>query len=314
LDVSFLGSSDNVIPTSVIEAHLTQNVIDVVKDANWDLWDPFVKDTWIWKDPIPGHRYVIGIDASSGSADDRTAIEVIDIDAIDANTGTPYFDQVLEYYGKRTGDEIGEIVYNYATMYNNALVVVECIGGYGDAIILTLMAKKYKNIYYDDPGLKTYTVEKAYSKYNIRMGDKLPGFRTNAVRVQMVGNFVSMLKDNAFRVRSTRVISEMDTWVWKNGRPDHMDGCHDDSLTCLSMALFVIQFYVIKSDKDKSKSHAILRSFRVNNKTQITAPNQPYVNKNDNTQFNVLPFYSSSKLNKNKQLQSILMLTGYLKK
>jgi hypothetical protein len=314
LDVSFLGSSDNVIPTSVIEAHLTQNVIDVVKDANWDLWDPFVKDTWIWKDPIPGHRYVIGIDASSGSADDRTAIEVIDIDAIDENTGTPYFDQVLEYYGKRTGDEIGEIVYNYATMYNNALVVVECIGGYGDAIILTLMAKKYKNIYYDDPGLKTYTVEKAYSKYNIRMGDKLPGFRTNAVRVQMIGNFVSMLKDNAFRVRSTRVISEMDTWVWKNGRPDHMDGCHDDSLTCLSMALFVIQFYVIKSDKDKSKSHAILRSFRVNNKTQITAPNQPYVNKNDNTQFNVLPFYSSSKLNKNKQLQSILMLTGYLKK
>lgn len=315
LDVSFLGSSDNVIPVSVIEAHLQQNVVDVVKIDGWDLWDPFVKETWIWKDPIPGHRYVCCIDASSGSAEDRTAIEVIDIDAVDEQTGTPYFDQVLEYYGKRTGDEIGEMVYNYATAYNNALVVVECIGGYGDAIILTLMAKKYKNIYYDDPGLKTYTVEKAYSTFNIKVGDKLPGFRTNAVRVQMIGNFVSMLKDNAFRVRSTRVITEMDTWIWKSGRPDHMDGCHDDSLTCLAMGLFVIQFYVIKSDRDKSKSHVMLRSFRVNNagresSRQDITYNEPISNTRP------MPFYGgeSNERRRQKQMAAMLMLAGFKKR
>lgn len=320
LDVSFLGSSDNVIPVSVIEAHLKQNVVDIAKDKNWDLIDPFVKETWIWKDPIPGHRYVLAVDASSGSSEDRTAIEVIDIDAIDEKTGTPYFDQVLEYYGKRTGDEIGELVYEYATAYNNALVIVECIGGYGDAIILTLMAKRYKNIYYDDPGLKTYTVEKAYSTFNIKDGDKLPGFRTNAVRVQMIGNFVSMLKENTFRVRSTRVIAEMDTWIWKNGRPDHMDGCHDDSLTCLSMALFVIQFYVIKNDKEKSKSHAILKSFRINNlgrdtthKSNLT--DEPISNINININVN-MPFYSSQSMEKKRQQQltAMLLLTGFKKR
>lgn len=315
LDVSFLGSSDNVIPVSVIEAHLQQNVVDVVKIDGWDLWDPFVKETWIWKDPIPGHRYVIGIDASSGSAEDRTAIEVIDIDAIDEQTGTPYFDQVLEYYGKKTGDEIGEMVYNYAIAYNNALVVVECIGGYGDAIILTLMAKKYKNIYYDDPGLKTYTVEKAYSTFNIRVGDKLPGFRTNAVRVQMIGNFVSMLKDNAFRVRSTRVITEMDTWIWKSGRPDHMDGCHDDSLTCLAMALFVIQFYVIKSDKDKSRSHVMLRSFRVNNASR-DASRQDIVYNEPISKTKPMPFYGGGRndIHRQKQMAAMLMLAGFKKR
>lgn len=312
LDVSFLGSSDNVIPVSVIEAHLNQNVIDVVKQDDWDLWDPFVKETWIWKDPIPGHRYVCSIDASSGSSEDRTAIEIIDIDAIDENTGTPYFDQVLEYYGKRTGDEIGEMVYNYATAYNNALVIVECIGGYGDAIILTLMSKRYKNIYFDDPGLKTYTVEKAYSTFNIKPGDKLPGFRTNAVRVQMIGNFVSMLKDNAFRVRSTRVISEMDTWIWKNGRPDHMDGCHDDSLTCLAMALFVIQFYVIKNDKEKSRSHVMLHSFRVNNlgkehSRQDMSYDEPI------SKSKPMPFYGggSNEARRKKQMSAMLMLSGF---
>ena len=124
LDVSFLGSSDNVIPVNVIEHHMKSNVVDVTKIDGWDLWDPFVNETWIWKDPIPGHRYVCCVDASSGAADDRTAIEMIDIDAVDEETGRPYFDQVLEYYGKRTGDDIGEMVYEYATAYNNALVVV----------------------------------------------------------------------------------------------------------------------------------------------------------------------------------------------
>jgi len=315
LDVSFLGSSDNVIPVNVIEAHLRQNVIDITKLENWDLWDPFVKETWIWKDPIPGHRYVLGVDASSGSAEDRTAIEIIDIDAIDEETGMPYFDQVLEYYGKRTGDEIGEMVYNYATAFNNALVVVECIGGYGDAIILTLMAKRYKNIYYDDPGLKTYTVEKAYSTFNLKPGDKLPGFRTNAVRVQMIGNFVAMLKENAFRVRSTRVITEMDTWIWKNGRPDHMEGCHDDSLTCLAMTLFVIQFYVIKSDKDKALSKQILKSFRVNN---LGKDNKP-IAMEDNTPISntrPMPFYTRGNMERQRQKQMVamLMLAGFRKK
>jgi hypothetical protein len=315
LDVSFLGSSDNVIPVNVIEAHLRQNVIDITKLENWDLWDPFVKETWIWKDPIPGHRYVLGVDASSGSAEDRTAIEIIDIDAIDEETGMPYFDQVLEYYGKRTGDEIGEMVYNYATAFNNALVVVECIGGYGDAIILTLMAKRYKNIYYDDPGLKTYTVEKAYSTFNLKPGDKLPGFRTNAVRVQMIGNFVAMLKENAFRVRSTRVITEMDTWIWKNGRPDHMEGCHDDSLTCLAMTLFVIQFYVIKSDKDKALSKQILKSFRVNN---LGKDNKP-IAMEDNTPISntrPIPFYTRGNIERQRQKQMVamLMLAGFRKK
>lgn len=314
LDVSFLGSSDNVIPTETIEAHLLQNVVRIEEDENWELKDPFVKETRIWKDPIPGHRYVCCTDASSGSADDRTAVEMIDIDAVDEN-GKPYFDQVLEYYGKRTGDEMGEIIYNYATAYNNALVVVECIGGYGDAIILTLMAKKYKNLYYDVPELKTYTVQKAYSKFGIKEGDKLPGFRTSSVRVQMIGNFVAMLKDNAFRVRSTRVITEMETWVFKNGRPDHMDGCHDDSLTCIAMGLFVIQFYVIKNDKDKSLSRTMLVSFRVNkpsneHKSEAIHNNEPI------SKPKKMPFYTSTSIEKRRerQLMATMMLSGFRKK
>lgn len=261
LEVSFLGSSDNVIPVETIEFHRTHNVIEL--DDDWKLKDPFIRETWIWKDPIPGHRYICGVDPSSGSAEDNTAIEIIDIDALDEE-GLPYFEQVLEYYGKMTGDEIGEIVYEYATSYNNALLVVEDIGGWGQATILTLLAKKYPNIYYDDPAIKTPTIEKKYKDYNIDINSKLPGFHTNSVRTQMIGNLVTNLKNNALRIHSSRVITEMNTWVWKNGRADHMKGAHDDALMCLSMSMFVIEFSILKNALTREKNVAMIKSWAVN--------------------------------------------------
>ena len=309
LNVSFLGSSDNVVSGDIIEAQLTQNVIEITEA--WPLRDVFVKETWIWEDPIPNHRYICAVDPSSGSGEDRTAIEIIDVDAIDEN-GKPYFNQVLEYYGKMTGDEIGEMVGKYASIYNNALVVVECIGGYGDATVLSLMSQKYPNIYYDDPGLKTYTIQKAYSKFGISQNEKLPGFRTNNMRIQMISNFVSMIKDNSFRIRSNRVINELETWVFKNGRPDHMDGSHDDSLTCLSMGLFVMTYSMLKTEKQKQKDSYIVKSWFVNNQNYVDnkLKNIDVSQQNKFTK-NFNPFTMTDKKQQERQMKACMMLMGF---
>ena len=309
LNVSFLGSSDNVVPVDVIEAHLNQNVIILTED--WELKDPYVKETWIWKDPVPGHRYICSCDSSSGSGEDRTAIEIFDVDGTDEN-GYPCIDQVLEYYGKKTGDEIGGMIYQYASAYNTALVVIEDIGGYGSAAILTLLSMRYPNLYYDDPSLKTYTVQRKYADYNVNTKDKLPGFHTNNVRFQMISNFVSMLKDNSFRIRSIRVINELETWIFKNGRPDHMDGCHDDSLTCISMGLFVMQFSMLKNENNKKKDQTIIRSWYVNN-----AKNRDINSYNINNNVNIsnekkMPMYCSRQFERDRQnrFNAMLMLGG----
>ena len=181
LNVSFLGSSDNVVPVDTIEAQRDQNNVEITED--WPYCDPLVKETWIWKPPIEGHRYILGCDNSSGSAEDFTAIQILDLDAIDETTGTPYIDQVLEYNGKITGEIAASIINQYAHTYNDALVVVEDIGGYGSATILSLLAMKYPNMYYDDPGLKTPTILKKYVDYKINKDDKLPVFHTSNVRV-----------------------------------------------------------------------------------------------------------------------------------
>lgn len=313
LDISFLGSSDTVVPVEVIEKHSQENVIEITDD--WNLRDNLVKETWIWKDPIPGHRYIISCDPSSGSGSDYSAIQVIDVDAVDEN-GVPFFEQVLEYNGKLNGSEVGQLVYRYGTVYNDALAVVEAIGGYGDAIILTLQELGYPNLYYDDTNLKNYTNDTIKTKKNnIDTKQQLPGFRTNALRLQMISNFIELLKNNSFRVRSTRVISELGTWIFKNGRPDHMDGMNDDLLTCLAMGLFVMQFYMIKNDKIRTKDKIMVGSWAINNYTNTNYNTKQEtktiqnISEGSKKMFN--PFIDRYKQNEKKHMNGCMMLGGY---
>lgn len=313
LDISFLGSSDTVVPVEVIEKHSQENVIEITDD--WNLRDNLVKETWIWKDPIPGHRYIISCDPSSGSGGDYSAIQVIDVDAVDENN-IPFFEQVLEYNGKLNGSEVGQLVYRYGTVYNNALAVVEAIGGYGDSIILTLQELGYPNLYYDDTNLKNYTNDTIKAKKNsIDNKQQLPGFRTNALRLQMISNFIELLKNNSFRVRSTRVISELGTWIFKNGRPDHMDGMNDDLLTCLAMGLFVMQFYMIKNDKIRTKDKIMVGSWAINNysntnyNTKQETKTIQNISEGSEKMFN--PFIDRYKQNEKKHMKGCMMLGGY---
>lgn len=314
LNVSFLGSSDNVVPVETIEMQLTQNVREITED--WNLRDIMVEETWIWKDPIPGHRYICACDPSSGAGNDFTAIQIIDVDAEDDN-GAPCFEQVLEYNGKLNGSEVGQLLDRYGRIYDDALVVVEAIGGYGDSVALTLLELGYPNLYYDDPSLKNYTNENLSKTKNFgkEQERQLPGFRTSSLRLQMISNFVELIKENAFKIRSIRTINELETWVFKNGRPDHQDGAHDDLLTCLAMGLFVMQFYMLRRDKSKSKDAAMLKSWYVNSGSRINSNTrnlQDNVNISSQRKYN-LPFYStrSAENRKKSRFMAMLMLGGY---
>ena len=89
LDVSFLGSASNVVAPEYIEMQSKLNVREPI------LVDNIVEDTWIWKEPIPGHRYLCAVDNSRGDSNDRTAIEILDMDGVDED-GTPRYWNITE--------------------------------------------------------------------------------------------------------------------------------------------------------------------------------------------------------------------------
>lgn len=300
LDVSFMGSANNVVGPEFIEMQQTLNVREPLDTMS----DSLSPETWFWKPPYENHRYICSIDPSRGDAGDRTAIEMIDMDGRDEN-GMPIVEQVMEYLGKRTGDEIGQMAYNYAKMYNEAYIIVDSTGGVGDACLLTLIQLGYKNIYYEDSSQKTYTIQYASKPLFNNYQDKLPGFHFQGNRFPVLSNFAGMVKNNEFKIRSIRVINELETWIFKGdtGRMDHMSGAHDDSITCLAMALFVMQFSLNKLQSAKNKDAAILGAYMVGGSINTRKDRSSYNMIPDNK----LPFYNNKTLNKSSSIQGNFM-------
>jgi hypothetical protein len=251
LDVSFVGSAGTVVDSDIIEFHKHKNAREPIYT------DKFFKEAWIFKEPIEGHRYLMPCDVSTGSGEDSSVIHAIDIDAVDEK-GMPCIEQVFEYQGKVQGDILGELIDKYGRYYGNALVIVDCVGSSGDAAVLKLQSLQYPNLYFDDQSLKNVTVERSFNSKT--ENNNTPGFRLSSVRLQMIMNLEKTLRFNEVRIRSKRFISELETWIWKNGRPDHQSGFHDDTLTSMAMGLYVLQFSFKKLEAVKEKNKAILNS------------------------------------------------------
>ena len=252
LECSFLGSGNTAIKSEIIEMQRNKNVISEFKT------DPLYEQMRIWKYPIPDHRYILTADLSRGDAGDNSAIEILDLDAVDEITGENYIEQVAEFEGKMTGDLVADLAYKYGLIYNEALVISDNTNGYGEVVSLSLVNRKYPNIYYGINVNKDYLKEDNKKEIATPQEEKIPGMHIKGQRTFMISKFIEMLSNNSLRIRSVRTIAEMETWIIKNGRVDHASGCHDDTLIALSMGVYIFDTHIIKGETQKNKRKAIL--------------------------------------------------------
>lgn len=293
LDVSFVGSSDNVVAPEYIEMHERLNVREPLEEMN----DPLVSETWFWKPPIEGHRYMCACDVSRGSSSDFSAIEIIDMDGVDED-GRPIVEQVCEYYGRHLGDDLGDILFNYATLYNNAFTAIDCTNGLGDVPMFTMLHKGYKNLYYDDPQLRKYTATFSQTAFDSSHDGVMPGFHMQGNRFPVFGGFANAVRNNEIKIRSIRVINELNTWIFKgeSKKIDHMEGSHDDAICALGMALFIMKYSYQKLETQKSLDKAILNAYMIG-KAKPNVTSDKSVNKVMNPN-NGIPFYNSKTISK----------------
>tara|TARA_R110002050_G_scaffold79261_11_gene169398 strand:- start:5394 stop:7184 length:1791 start_codon:yes stop_codon:yes gene_type:complete len=256
LDVSFLGSGGNVIADEDIVFHEKNNV----KEPMWI--DGREKEFWIWKQPEQGHEYIMGVDVARGDGKDSSTIVVIDFTTME---------QVMEFKGKCPPDKLGEIANKYGVLYN-ALMVVDVTGGMGVATVLKLIELGYPNLYYDEPKGKILNSKKAQLEFHNK-NNKTPGFHANGVRITMISHLEFMIRTNGIKIRSSRMTGEMKTFVYKNGRPDHAEGFHDDLLMALAMPLWVLEHSFKKLQKVNNQTKAILSSWKVGTTSRDTSDN-----------------------------------------
>lgn len=248
LECNFLGSGDNVFDSDLLQK-ISKNY----------LIEPSAKlmggSLWIFKEPVNGHKYVMGIDVSRGDSEDFSCIQIIDFDERE---------QVLEYIGKVPPDVVAEIAYKWGNMYS-AFCVVDLTGGMGVATARKLQEMTYMGGLYVD---NVDTTNKW--KYDPKINDKIPGINFNSKRVQIIASLEESLRHD-FKIYSKRLYNEMNTYIYMNGRPDHQKGHHDDCIMAISMAIFVAEKSFQSLTKVISHTKAMINSWST------------YVNENKNS-------------------------------
>lgn len=177
---------------------------------------------WFWKLPEKDSRYIIGMDVAKGTADDSTAIHVLDIDTKE---------QCAEYLGRISTKEAGKLVNELGRYYNNAYILVEC-NSIGEAV--------FNDLYYN------YNYENMYKMKKINKHDKTmvwTGWMTTTKTRELVTDcFIDYMSDDDFFSdffpHSQRLVDQMKTWVWSGGRPDHTEGSHDDGIMAMAILLY----------------------------------------------------------------------------
>jgi hypothetical protein len=252
LECDFLGSGDSVIPSETMEK-IAKTMVKVPNEK-------YMQGTlWQWKEPLEGHRYIMGVDVSRGDSDDFSAINIIDFDDRE---------QVLEYIGKIPPDDLASIAYKWGVLYN-AFIVIDITGGMGVATSRKLQEMNYKDLYID--GVNT----KNMWEYNHKALEKIPGINFNNKRTQIVACFEEQLRHD-FIIRSHRLLNELNTFVYINGKPNHMKGAHDDGIMSMAIAMYVgdISFTQLKRNEQQNK--AMLESWVMSERTYEAPQNSVY--------------------------------------
>ena len=219
---NFIVSDDQVFSEDILEkVQLSINSHQLILEN--ELNGVSVKGMNVWNLPVPKHRYIIGVDVSRGTGNDFSSIQVMDVEN---------YEQVAEYKGKTSTKMLGRLVKKVAKYYNQAYVAIEC-NGIGEAV--------FNEVYYHD----TEPYDNVYKQKRTKNGKTImTGWDTNVKTRQLMTNqlidwFTVEELFESMKIKSVRLYQELTTWVWVNGRVDHAEGSHDDTIIAWGLCIYL---------------------------------------------------------------------------
>jgi hypothetical protein len=226
-DCDFIATGDNVIDLSIIEWYKKSKKQEPVDIRGVD------RGLWVWQFPDYTHSYIVCADVARGDGADFSAAHVIDI-------SLPTPTQVAEYKGNLGTKDFGNFLVGLSTEYNNALLIVER-ENVGWSTLQACIDREYKNLFYSSSDLKYVDVQRQLSNNYYSEEKKLvPGFSTNIkTRPLVIAHLEQFFRDKSIDIFSTRTLAELETFIWKNGKAQAMDGYNDDLTMALGIGLWV---------------------------------------------------------------------------
>lgn len=224
-DCNFETSGDSVIDLSTIEFYKTTFKSDPVEHRYVD------RSLWLWKYPDYTQQYIVSADTSRGDSNDFSACHVINVATLE---------QCAEYKGLLSPKEYGNLLVNIATEYNNAIIVPER-ENVGFATIQSIIDRNYPNLFYSSADLKYVDVHRQLTNRVYSEDQKMvPGISTNSkTRPLIIAHLEQYFRERTVKICSTRTLNELETFIWKNGKAQAMDGYNDDLIMALGIGLWV---------------------------------------------------------------------------
>lgn len=244
LKTVFTGSGDNVVK----DEYLMKQEVNCCLPINTGFFD---NNLHIFEEPQDGAVYVLGSDVSRGNADDSSSIEIWNM-----TTG----EQAAEWVGKVPPDVLGTMIDEIGRKYN-AYAVIDITGGLGGTTVTKLLELKYPHLHYSDSAKSTDILKKTMQIKSD--ADKIPGFIIGGNRTNMIACVEHAIRNNEIKIKSKRLINEFKTFVYINGRADHMRGYHDDLIMALAMILYAYQYSFKEAKKFKDQTKKMLEAITV---------------------------------------------------
>ena len=224
-DCDFVSSGDTVIDPQLLQFYKESFVQEPMEKTGFD------GNLWKWEYPNYNKSYMVVADVARGDSTDYSACHVIDIENAS---------QVAEYKGKLDTKDFGNFLVSLSTDYNNALLVIEN-ANIGWAVIQQVIDRGYGNLFYMSKDLKYVDVEnQLHNKYNREERGMVAGFSTTSkTRPLIISKLDDYFRDKSVTVRSSRLIDELFTFIWKGNRAEAMTGYNDDLTMSFSIGLWV---------------------------------------------------------------------------
>ena len=224
-DCDFVSSGDTVIDPELLMFYKESYCQDPLEKTGFD------GNLWRWEYPKAGSSYMVIADVARGDGSDYSAAHVMDI-----TTCT----QVAEYKGKVDTKDFGNFLVELSTQYNDALLIIEN-ANIGWATIQQVIDRQYKNLFYMSKDLKYVDVENQMrNKYRADERQMVAGFSTTSkTRPLIVSKLDEYFREKSVIIRSNRLIDELFTFIFMNGRAEAMKGYNDDLVMAFCIGLWV---------------------------------------------------------------------------
>jgi hypothetical protein len=246
-ECSFNFSGNTIVDGTILE-EAKQNISKPIRRMGVD------GNFWIWKEPEPGKRYLLAADVARGDSEDCSAFHIFDTDSME---------QVAEYCGKLTPEIYADLIFETSKEYGFCLTVVEN-NSFGYGVLEKLKTMRHPAIYHHKKSSYDF-IEPMTATYDT---SAVPGFSTNVkMRPLAIAKLEEFLRNKIIKINSERLINELTTFVWNNGKAEAIKGHNDDLVMSLAIACWIREGALIISQRDVQYRHAFVGSLRTGGRT-----------------------------------------------